>query len=62
MSGFLLVVCSAGIDGVFVNLNYVGLTAPIPLIDGFEVPWGITWSAIPEFETPGEKCMQDFAA
>jgi hypothetical protein len=42
MLGFLLMVCFGGTDGVLVNFNYVGLMAPIPLIDGFEVPWGST--------------------
>jgi arylamine N-acetyltransferase len=45
-----------------VSLTTAGPAAPIPLVDGIEVPWGSTndrkrliWSSIPEFENP-EKC------
>jgi arylamine N-acetyltransferase len=47
---------------IMVSLTAAGPAAPIPLVDGIEVPWGSTndrkrliWSSIPEFETP-EKC------
>ena len=63
MLASLLMVSGSNVDASMVSLIAAGPTAPIPLVDGIEVPWGSTsdrkriiWSAIPEFETPGEKC------
>ena len=63
MSGSVLMVSCSEVNATMVTLTATGPTAPIPLVDGNEVPWGSTnnrkriiWSSIPEFETPVEKC------
>lgn len=48
---------------VDVGFGTNGPTTPVKLVDGNEMPWGVTgdmvravWRGLDEFETPGEKC------